>query len=200
MNTPSHVIMAAALRKYLRRPLVGSAFLLGAVAPDIPLYLLSIGGVIYYRSILGWSSSDTFHRMFDYLYFHHPFWIASHNLLHAPTFLLLALACLWRFRHVPFPVVRWLFWFLLACLLHSIVDVLTHVDDGPLLFFPFIWTIRFHSPISYWDSTHYGNQFAVFELILDTVLLAYLYGPRLWRWMTTWPKRRHGIATRRSSR
>lgn len=45
MNTPSHFIIQAALAKSAAHPkLVRSAFLWGAVAPDIPLYLLSIFG------------------------------------------------------------------------------------------------------------------------------------------------------------
>ena len=95
--------------------------------------------------------------------------------------LIIALVILWRAQGLRGAPRRWLRWFLAACLLHSFVDVLTHVDDGPLLFFPFEWTIRFESPVSYWDSRHYGTQFAVFELTLDVLLIAYLCLPPLWR-------------------
>lgn len=45
--------MTAALDKSLPRvPIVKSAFLLGSVAPDLPLWLLSIGSLIYYHFIL----------------------------------------------------------------------------------------------------------------------------------------------------
>ncbi|MGQ4808797.1 hypothetical protein NKDENANG_02186 [Candidatus Entotheonellaceae bacterium PAL068K] len=171
--------MTAALRKRLRhRPIVTSAFLLGSVAPDVPLYLLSLGSYVTYRVLLGWEASSTFRHLFDELYFHHPFWIASHNLLHSPTLLGLVLVCLWPLRSQRTRLLRWLFWFLIACVLHSGVDIVTHVDDGPLLLFPFNWTVRFHSPVSYWDSAHYGRPFAIFELTLDMVLLGYLYGAR----------------------
>ncbi|MDH3604027.1 MAG: zinc dependent phospholipase C family protein [Candidatus Tectomicrobia bacterium] len=185
MNTPSHWLMTAGLRKYLQWPLPGAAVLWGSIAPDIPLYMLSFGGMFYYRTLLGWSDTQTFHHLFDDLYFHHPFWIASHNLLHSPTLLLLGLIVLWRWRHSASQVVSWLMWFLLACLLHSVVDILTHVDDGPVLFFPFEWTIRFQSPVSYWDSNHYGTQFSRFEVALDLLLVFYLSGPRVWRWIST---------------
>jgi hypothetical protein len=161
-----------------------SAFLLGAVAPDLPLYLLSLGGILYYRVILGWSSPATWQYMFGYLYFHQPFWLAAHNVLHSPTLLVLVLASLWRVRQHPRTLLRWGFWFVLACLLHSGIDIFTHVNDGPLLFFPFDWTVRFHSPVSYWDSAHYGREFSVFELALDLVCLGYLGGPRFWSWLT----------------
>jgi len=190
MNTPSHFLMTAALRKRLLHvPIIPSAFLLGSVAPDMPLYLLSLGGMIYYRAVLGWSDSATLHYMFDYLYFYHPVWIAMHNLLHSPTLLLLVLACLWRLRHHQSMLPRWVFWFGLACVLHSGVDIVTHVNDGPLLFFPFDWTVRFHSPVSYWDNRHYGREFAVFELTLDMVCLGYLCGARLWSWLVGFGQR-----------
>lgn len=177
MNTPSHLIMTAALRKVLRDRLPAplSAVLLGAVAPDLPLYLMSIGGLFYYRCVLGWESRPTFEHLFDELYFHDPLWIAAHNTLHSPTLLLLSLAGMWVATNLQRTIPSWIFWFLMACLFHSIVDVFTHNGDGPLLFFPFEWNTRFDSPISYWDRNHYGRYFARFEIGLDVVLLIYLF-------------------------
>ena len=181
MNTPSHFLMTAALRRAWKKQPPASACLLGSVAPDAALYLLSLGGALHFRYLLGWSAEATWRQLFDVLYFHNPFWIAAHNLLHSPTVLIIGLVVLWGFEGLAPAPRRWLRWFLAACLLHSFVDVLTHVDDGPLLFFPFEWTLRFESPVSYWDSRHYGTQFAVFELTLDAFLLAYLCLPPLWR-------------------
>lgn len=184
MNTPSHFLMTAALEKALPRiPIVKSAFLLGSVAPDIPLWLLSIGGMIYYHRILGWNESDTFRLMFDELYFRHPLWIISHNFLHAPLILLTGLAWVWQSRRNIGSPSRWCFWFLLACLLHSGVDILTHRDDGPLLFFPFSWTTRFASPVSYWDNRYYGREFQIFEMTINLIFLIYLIRLPLLRWL-----------------
>lgn len=47
--------------------------------------------------------------------------------------------------------------------------------------FPFEWSVRFQSPVSYWDPRFFGREFTVFELLLDLVLLLYLFGPGLWR-------------------
>ncbi|HEY9737222.1 MAG TPA: metal-dependent hydrolase [Trichocoleus sp.] len=180
MNTPSHFLMTAALDKALPRvPIHRQAFLLGSVAPDIALWLLSIGGMVYYRFILGWSSQEAFDVMFDNLYFHNPFWIAAHNLLHAPILLLLGIGLVWRKRRNIGSSSRFFFWFLLACLLHAGVDILTHVDDGPVLFFPFSWTVRFHSSVSYWDPRHYGREFGLFEAILNSLLILYLLRGRV---------------------
>lgn len=184
MNTPSHLIITAALRKRVRpAPIPTSAVLWGSIAPDLPLYLLSIGGLLYYRFFLGWDARTASRFMYDDLFFNSPFWLVPHNLLHAPIMLLIGMALLWsRRRQIAGPF-RWLFWFLASCMLHTIIDILCHVDDGPLLFFPFNWTYRFHSLISYWDPRYYGVQFTVFELTLDVVLLGYLLVPRLLRWL-----------------
>jgi hypothetical protein len=183
MNTPSHLLINAALRKGLRSRVVipGGPFLWGSVAPDLPLYLLSIGGLIYYPAVYGWTREQAARHMFDTLYFNDPFWIAAHNTLHSPTMLLLLLAALWPARARGIKGSTTLWWFLVGCLVHTAVDIPCHVDDGPLLFFPFNWTIRYHSPVSYWDPRYYGTQFAVFELTLDLVLLLYLLLPRLRR-------------------
>ena len=63
-------------------------------------------------------------------------------------------------------------------MLHSIVDVLTHHDDGPVLFFPIDWQYRFSSPVSYWDRDHFGGQFMVFEVLFDLVVFVFL----VWNW------------------
>jgi hypothetical protein len=186
VNTPSHLIINAALRK--RATSAGltiprGPFLLGAVLPDIPLTLLWIGAYVWYRSIQGDPSITLMDETFDRLYFTHPLWIASYNTLHSPTLLLAALALLWRFRTASAGRGRWWFWFLAGCLVHSALDIPVHVNDGPLLFFPFEWSIRFQSPVSYWDPRHYGRQFALFELLLDLALRAYLFGPATGRWL-----------------
>ena len=176
--------MTAALDKSLPKvPIVKKAFLLGSIAPDLPLWILSISSIGYYHFIQGWSLGDTFHLIFGKLYFHNPFWIASHNLLHSPILLLLGLSVVWRSRRNIGSRSRWFFWFLLACLFHSFVDILTHANDGPLLFFPLEWTIRFFSPISYWDPQSYGREFRIFEGLLDSILLIYLLSPRIYRYV-----------------
>lgn len=175
MKTPSHFLITAAIDQVLPRvPIHRAAFLWGAIAPDIPLWGLSLGGIVYYHFWLGWSLVDTFHLMFDQLYFHNPFWLALHNALHAPLVLLGGSVLVWKKRRNISSIHRWVFWFLIACAFHSLIDILTHVDDGPLLFFPLNWSLRFHSPVSYWDPRYYGKEFQVFELILDGICLVYL--------------------------
>jgi Zinc dependent phospholipase C len=176
LNTPSHFIIHAALAKRVSNPkLIRSAFLWGAVAPDFPLMLLSIGGGFYFRN-QGMNSREAAHLMFDRLYFHNPWWISVHHLLHAPFLLLLYALVLYPLR--KYRVAYWLLWFVAGCGLHTFVDILTHYDDGPLVFFPLNWTFRVHS-ISYWDPRHGGAWFGWLELALDLFLLGYLIIPWL---------------------
>lgn len=170
--------MTAALKKALPKiPMSTSAILIGSVAPDIPLYLLSIGGIFYYEKLLGWTKHATFHHMFHDLFFHDPYWIICHNTLHAPLVLIAGLIFIRVLKGKEKFQTNWFTWFFAACLLHSVVDIFTHHDDGPLLFFPFNWHYRFISPVSYWDSKHYGFQFSIFEIIFDIALLCYLVIP-----------------------
>jgi hypothetical protein len=147
--------------------------LLGAFAPDVPLWLLS-GGLALYLSISEGRPITSLHSfMFDELYFRHPLWIVSHNFLHAPLLLLSGLILTYQAR-ASRGVRAWLFYFLLSCLLHTIIDVATHASDGPLLLFPLNWQWRFHSPVSYWEEAHFGRAFTIFEYALDALLLVYL--------------------------
>jgi len=147
--------------------------------PDIPLLLLTIGYLVYTRFISAQPAAGMAHHIFNDLYFNDPLWIASHNFLHSPTALLFYTILLWRFRKQPGSQGhRWL-WFVLGCMAHSIVDVLTHYDDGPVLFFPFDWHTRFYSLISYWDKAHYAGLFIYFEIGLNIILLSYLFLPKL---------------------
>ena len=173
MNTPSHFLINAAVVKFARRPIAVGAFLIGSIAPDLPLYLLSIGGYFHYTN-RGMTDAEAFQHMFDRLFFHDPLWIALHNSLHSPLLLGIAITLLWNYRDRVGSPARWGFYFFLACLLHTALDIPTHVHDGPLLLFPANWTIRFRSTVSYWDPAYFGRQFAYFEIALDAILVAVL--------------------------
>ncbi len=175
MNTPSHFLMTAVITRVPRLKIVRSAALLGSVAPDIPLYLLSFGTFAWLRYVDGWEPGRIFRTMFSEFFYENPWWIFFHNFLHAPLVLLSGIAIVY-FRNQNWQQVQksWWFWFYVSCLFHSIVDILTHNDDGPLTFFPLNWRTRFSSPISYWDSDHFGREFSTFELLLDLAIIVFL--------------------------
>lgn len=177
MNTPAHIVIAASVAKAVPAVPMNSAFLLGSVAPDLPLYAMSLVGGVYFTRVKKMTSKDAADLMFNDLFFKNKAWIAVHNFLHSPLLLGLFIVPLSFFLENG--VAAWFFWFLLSCLLHTALDIPTHHNDGPLLLFPFDWKTRFESPISYWDRNRGAKGFMIFEASLVLILLLYLWGPWL---------------------
>ncbi len=172
MQTYSHLLITAVIQRKTQCK-SNPALLAGSVMPDLPLVLLSIGYILDRRFVRPHLPDKTrCSPTFNDLYFNNPWWIAAHNILHAPfpLFLFGLIGYLGR-RH------RWgaqLFWFAVGCGLHTAVDIFTHADDGPVLLFPLDWRKRFHSPVSYWDPAHHGRLFRLFEHLFDLLLVGYL--------------------------
>jgi hypothetical protein len=180
LNTiPTHLVINAAINKKYgsKFKIIRAAFLWGSVAPDIPLFLLTLGYMVYLRLFTTQSMMTGMEHAFDNLFFNNFWWISSHNFLHSPTILVLLALLLWRKREQKRS--KWLLSFVYGSMIHSVVDILTHHNDGPLLFFPFNWQTRFYSPISYWDSAHYASQVFWVELGINILLLGYLFMPKI---------------------
>lgn len=176
-----------------------SAILWGAVAPDLALYVLTFSGVFWFGYVKQWPATKVGRHLFQDLFFHDPVWISLHNVLHSPTVLLVALCSLWLHRrfagksnasdNVPAERPRyWWTWFFGSCLVHTLVDIPVHHDDGPLIFWPFNWTYRFASPVSYWDPQHFGRETMIFEATLFFALLVHLI------WIAPWWRRSRSVA------
>lgn len=182
MQTQSHVIINAFLGKQLEkrgiRPMYW-ALTIGSFMPDIPLAILSIGYIALFQTFGHETAGEAASYAFDVLFFENPFWLASHNLFHAPLMILLYLAIgtYFGFRKT-YRIGLWIFWFAIGNLLHSIIDILTHHSDGPLVFFPLNWDYRFPSPISYWEVEYYAIEFTIFEVSLFIILTIY--------WINQW--------------
>lgn len=173
MRTPSHLIMTAVINYSIPKDQrQTTAFLLGSILPDIPFAILTVVYSLYF-TIWGSTPNDT--SLMEYLHFNlffsDPVWIISHNVFHSLvvgfTMLLVAYIkrdTLWGKR---------LMWLTFGILLHTIIDIFTHHTDGPLFLFPLNWTYRFMSPISYWEPEYFGNQFRIFEYVLDILLVSF---------------------------
>jgi membrane-bound metal-dependent hydrolase YbcI (DUF457 family) len=176
MQTYSHFLITAVLGDRLKKKEItfsNKALLVGSFLPDIPLFLLTIGYFVYRQTNAAISDDFIFGPNYDQLYFENPWWILGHNLFHAPLLILLYGVIgwfAWR-RGRPWGLV--LLWFAIGCGLHSIIDIFTHVDDGPVLFFPLNWSYRFPAPVSYWDPEHGGRIFGPLEHLLVLILLNY---------------------------
>jgi len=185
MQTQSHALIAAALVLPLRRRQINvhlPAVVLGAILPDIPLFLLSLGGIAYYRWFAPLPAATNLgEHLFTTLFFQDPLWIISHNFFHSlPINALLCALGWWGMRSSK----RWggaLFWLALSMLLHAGIDIVTHYSDGPIFLMPLNWSYRFASPVSYWEDAYYGRQFFVFESTLDLFLIILLV-VTYWSW------------------
>lgn len=175
-----------------RLPPVNSFWLMvGSVMPDVPLILITFGAI----ALDLWSGNrmepgneaaemqSYTGYLFRYAFFNEPWVKLAHNLFHAPLLILLyGLVGYWLWKRSNAQAVAQqtaqrgaaLFWFALACALHTAIDIPLHYDDGPLVFFPFDWQTRFHSPVSYWDPAHYGRPFTIFEHLLLLGMIIFL--------------------------
>ena len=184
MNTPSHMLINAAVGKKLEqrgiRP-VYAALVAGSFMPDIPLTVLSMGYIVWHSWGAGaLSASEAAETAFYDMFYTDPTWITGHHLFHAPLLILLWLAFGWYFgvrRGTHWG--KWVLWFAVGNALHTALDIPTHYNDGPLLLFPFNWNLRFSSPVSYWDPAHYGIPFSIFEGVVDLMLIVYFV--KQWR-------------------
>lgn len=199
MITTTHVALNGALTRWSRRSggdlrwlrrllpdrRARRALLLGGLAPDVGLLLLGAGAAVWFPLAEGWDLRRTSVHVFDELFFTDPVWIAAHNVLHAP----LVVAALGIGAHLlrdRRPTARAVRAFAVGCALHTALDIPVHVGDGPLLLFPFEWTTRFHSPVSYYDPAYHGDVVAPVDLGL-TVLLGG------WLLVTWWGARRGDV-------
>jgi hypothetical protein len=173
MNTPAHLVVAAAVFAkpgFTRRNCLA---ILGGLLPDLSLYALA-GWALFVQGISP-------RIVFDEYYFS-PEWqqiFAIDN-----SFILwgvvLALA-VWR---------KWTLLFVVAgaALLHLITDFPLHHDDARQHFWPLTSWV-FHSPVSYWDPAHYGAIAAWVENVLVLALLVVLYR----RFKTIWVRCLFGV-------
>jgi len=159
MNTPSHLLIGAAVFARRGQGRVTLAAMVGGVIPDIPLICM-----------VGWSlwvAGIPAETVFDHLYFSDS-WQQVFAVDHS-FFVWGAALALGQWR--DWPVLRA---FAGAGLLHAGVDFLVHHDDARRQFWPVSdWV--FHSPISYWDRAHYGGIVAPLEGVLDLICAVVLW-------------------------
>jgi hypothetical protein len=176
MITPSHIIYSWALARKSEpnEPNSGQkptskrtlAFVLGALFPDTPTYLF----FIVCGLILGYSGE----AMWDDMYFNSG-WSIPITLFHS-FWLWPVLIGLSTYFGLSF-----LRWFSISAFFHALVDFLVHTDDAYRHFWLFSdW--KFHSPVSYYRASEYGNWVSAFDSLLVLGLLTYLYTKYTGKW------------------
>jgi hypothetical protein len=202
VQTYSHILIAAAISIPLKNMIASSryklpevktkALLFGSLLPDLALILITLVCLTrdYFLNVFNsslWNSHDYSVKantellnlswtasLFDDWFFNNPVVITLQNTFHSPLLLLLFIISSYYFWTKKRALYGWFFWMCCAAMLHSIVDIPLHADDGPLVFFPFDWDYRYTSPLSYWDPSHHGKEWSFFEHSLDTVIIIFL--------------------------
>lgn len=184
MQTYSHFLVNAFAgdRLRVRWPVRMGPLLAASILPDLPILILTGWYMLWRRAgapappgvEAGVAPPERlFGPLYDSLFFHDPVWVASHNLLHAPLVIAaLIVAGMWTARRDR-SAGGALIWFGIGAGLHSAFDILTHHSDGPLLLFPFDWSVRFESPLSYWEADHHAAWVGGVEHALDLAIAAY---------------------------
>ena len=158
MNTPAHVIFAAAAFARPGQPRHSAAAVAGALAPDFSLYAMSITSIY----ILGIAPE----RVFSTLYFSDA-WQAVFRIDNSFILWGLALLVAWLAGARAWMV------FAASALMHLALDMPLHHDDGRAHFWPLSdWVFR--SPVSYWDPAHHGGIVGPIETAVSMLLCVVL--------------------------
>lgn len=168
MNTPAHLLIGAAVFGRGGDKKIFLAAMAGALLPDASLYVMG--------SVAIFVLHIPPNVVFDELYFS-PAWqtvFAIDN-----SFVVWGALCVAALlARVP-----WAMALTRAALLHLLLDMPLHHDDGRPHFWPFTnWV--FESPVSYWDRTNGANWVAPVEAVLSVVAATLLWRARLGPWIT----------------
>ncbi|MEL6871776.1 MAG: hypothetical protein AAFO62_03065 [Pseudomonadota bacterium] len=158
MNTPTHLLVAAAALAKPDAPRRNAVALAMAIVPDLSIF------VMYFlkRVIEGRPPME----IWRVIYWQEPWQTISAISNSIPLWAGVAMAGL-AFRSTLLTVAG------LAALSHVALDFPVHASDAHVHFWPLTdW--RFHSPLSYWDTRHYGQWVSLAEFIFGAVLVVVL--------------------------
>jgi hypothetical protein len=167
VNTPTHLLLSAAIFCKPGDSKRNSAALIGAIVPDIALY-----GLFAWAKLTAVPDAE----LWGQIYFSPGYQAIDSIQNSAPLYA--AIAVMGWLAKQPLATV-----FGLSALLHLAVDFPLHHSDAHAHFWPLTdW--RFVSPVSYWNPDHYGLMIAPLELVWALVLAVIL-----WRRFKSWPVR-----------
>jgi len=166
MNTNTHIVLGLALLGRKPEARLLTAIVIGAVLPDLAMF----GFYLYHRLILNTPEMT----IWGVEYFK-PAWQNLFDLFNSIPLIIIGAVIAWRMKWQA------LLYCFLAMLIHVLMDLPVHNDDAHRHFYPFInW--KFISPVSYWDSDHYGRYFAIVECVLALAALTWMFFKRYRSW------------------
>ena len=159
MNTPAHLLIGAALLGRPASPSTIKAAFVGALLPDLSLYLMAGFSLL----ILQISPQIVFGKLYYSDGWQMVFAIDNSFIIWGGC---LGVA-VWRKS-------SWAIALTGAALLHLALDFPLHHDDGRSHFWPATWWV-FESPVSYWDRQHGAQWIAPLEGILALAAVVMLW-------------------------
>lgn len=172
MITTTHIVTNALVaRRWPRKLASPKAFIVGGLAPDVGLLVMTAGAAIVLPRTRGFTLGEAMRYSFDELFFNSKPWIAAANVLHSPV---VVGAMLLATKSASGIAGRRVNSFALGAALHIAMDIPVHVDDGPVLLWPLNWSYRFEAPFSYYDADHYGQWIAPVDMAITVLGGAYL--------------------------
>jgi hypothetical protein len=156
MHTPGHALINLAF--------IGSmlghegAVVLGAVLPDVPIFIL------YVRERLRGTPEETIWSVC----YQHRAWLAIIHGAHSIPLTALGIGVAWLLGASTFLA------FFASAFLHACCDLPVHAIDAHRHFLP-LSQYRFQSPFSYWDVRFHARYVALFEAALVLACSLFLY-------------------------
>ena len=158
MNTPAHVVFSLSLLGHARAARYALAIAAGAVAPDLLI-------ILFY----GWEKlRDVPEQVIWEQHYYLPFWQGVFDTANSIPLILVLGGLAYFFRRFALTA------FFASMLIHCLLDLPVHHDDGHRHFYPFS-DFRFASPVSYWDAAHHGRVVSILEALLFTAGSVYLW-------------------------
>ncbi len=160
MTTQSHTIINLALLSRRDKPHHHRYALIGAILPDLPMFLFFAVETFILRTPQ--------RELWNTRYFM-PAWQNFFDLFNSIPLILLVLGIgYYLLNSEKITVLAW------SMLIHCIFDFFLHNDDAHHHFFP-LSDFAFESPVSYWDAAHYGNIVAPIEVCATLAVSVYLF-------------------------
>ncbi|PZD74333.1 hypothetical protein C1752_01259 [Acaryochloris thomasi RCC1774] len=165
MNTPAHIVINLLCLGRSGQGL--KPIVTGALLPDAPM-------LVFYlvEKLRGTSEQDIWRHAY-----YQPHWQNFIDIFNSIPLVVLGMAIMVAAGSVTGLILG------ASMLLHLLEDLPVHHDDAHRHFFP-LSNWRFESPISYWDSNHYGGIVSALEIV--AVIVGCIF---LWRIYRTWGAR-----------
>ena len=170
MTTHAHAILNIALLSKRDKPHLHFYAFIGAVLPDLPLFIFFIVERIIRKTPEA--------ELWGTRYFTEA-WQNFFDIFNSVPLILILLGIGYYLLNSDRITI-----FAASLLIHCVFDFLTHHDDGHHHFYP-LSDFIFESPISYWDRDHYAGIVAPIEQIVILTTAIYLF-PRLKTRLARW--------------